>query len=285
VVLRLAGARRSMPQMPLPQRTPDRRTRFQRILKEAGDGPSGPYATTNTIRTGPDSQQLKASALSPELVNPASVSSDEEVMYQCNECDMVVKASDTYCPFCGSVFADAGVEDTPVRPIPHPEPLRKEEIVVPERFNLFELMETSGRYREMLYEEAGKGFAGSARLLEDIERMISTLSSLGTDTTHARRLVRSAWEACRDGNWNMASALARQTEDYIAPSIPELVRAELSRAREILAEAKVAGADISGYVTKIKSAAHALHMNDQDEALRLTKELLDSLREDSISWG
>jgi len=29
---------------------------------------------------------------------------------------------------------------------------------------------------------------------------------------------------------------------------------------------------------------HALHSGDTNEALRLTKELMDSLREDSISW-
>jgi len=275
-----------MYEMPLQQRTPEPRARFQRILREAGTGaPGGLSGGAGSVGPRSDHQQFKAATLSPELVNPASASSDDEVMYQCNECDMVVKASDTYCPFCGSAFADSATPDEPAVPSPRPEPLRKEEIIVPEKFDLFALLETRGRYRELLYEEAGKGFAGSARLLEDIERMISTLSSLGTDMTHARRLVRSAWEACRDGNWNMASALARQTEDFISPSIPDLVRSELSRARRLLTEAKLAGADISEYITKVKSATHALRVNDPDEALRITKELIDSLREDSISWG
>jgi len=275
-----------MYEMPLQQRTPEPRTRFQRILREAGTGaPGGPSSGAGQVGPRSDHQQFKAATLSPELVSPGSVPGDDEITYQCTECDMVVKDSDTYCPFCGSVFSDSAAPEEAPRPSPSAEPLRKEEIVVPEKFDVFGLLDTRGRYRELLYEEAVKGFAGSARLLEDIERMISTLSSLGTDMTHARRLVRSAWEACRDGNWTMTSALARQTEDFISPSIPDLVRSELARVRRLLAEAKVAGADISEYITKVKSATHALRVNDQDEALRITKELIDSLREDSISWG
>ena len=101
----------------------------------------------------------------------------------------------------------------------------------------------------------------------------------------ARRLLGSAWEACRDGDWNLATALAHQAEEAVSPNIPSLVRAQIARAREHLTDAKATGVDISDYVLQIKNAMQALKADDPDEALRLTKELVDRLRDDSISWS
>jgi len=238
--------------------------------------------------------ELKQATLSPKLINPASVPQDDEPLFQCTECDMIVKESDPYCPFCGAIFADgpladrARMDDTiaPVVERPRVErPGHREQVVVPERFDIFSMLKTGSRSRELMYQEARKGFAGSARLLEEIERLICDIGALGTDTTRARRLIGSAWEACRDGDWNLAITLARQTEEIMEPSIPDLVRSEVARARELLTDAKAAGIDISGYVLRIKSSMSALHAKEPDEALRLTKELMDSLREDSVSWN
>jgi len=238
-------------------------------------------------------EELKQATLSPKLINPASVPQDDEPLFQCTECDMIVKESDPYCPFCGAIFADgpladrARMDDTiaPVVERPRMErPGHREQVVVPERFDIFSMLKTGSRSRELMYQEARKGFAGSARLLEEIERLICDIGALGTDTTRARRLIGSAWEACRDGDWNLAIALARQTEEIMEPSIPDLVRSEIGRARELLTDAKAAGIDISGYILRIKSSMSALHAKEPDEALRLTKELMDSLREDSVSW-
>jgi hypothetical protein len=239
-------------------------------------------------------EQMKEAMLSPRLVNPASVAEDEGPLFQCTECDMIVKGSDPYCPFCGSIFADGAMADQQTREedeekpfVERPmidKPARKEPMVRPEMFDIFSMLKTGSRSRDLMYQEALRGFNGSARLLEEIEHLISDISSLGTDTSKPRRLISSAWEACRDGDWSLVMTLARQTEELMEPSIPDLVKSEIARAREHLTAAKVAGADISGYVVKIKSAMAALHGGDPDEALRLTKELMDSLREDSISW-
>jgi hypothetical protein len=219
----------------------------------------------------------------------APAAEDEGVLFQCTECDMIVKESDPYCPFCGAIFADGPLADESVveeaAETPAMEkPTERQEFVKPERFDVFALLRARSRSRDLLYQEALNGFAGSARLLEEIERLISDVSSMGTDTTRARRLVGSAWEACREGDWSLVSALARQTEELMSPSIPDLVRSELSRAREYLTDAKVAGIDISRYVLRMKSAMHALQSDDPDEALRLTKELMDVLREDSVRY-
>ncbi|HIJ17805.1 MAG TPA: hypothetical protein HA364_08525 [Thermoplasmata archaeon] len=237
----------------------------------------------------PSMTEPKASHLSPQLVNPAAVVPDEGVQFQCTECDMMVRESDPYCPFCGAIFADgpmASVEEAAEasEPPESPKPREREESIRPEKFDVFGMLNTRGRARELLYQEAMKGFAGSARLLEEIEHQISDVSSLGTDTTRVRRLMSSAWEACREGNWNLVSALAQQTEEAMAPSIPALVRSELAKAREHLMDAKVAGYDASEYLLRMKAAMHCLKSGDHDEALRLTKELMDLLRQDSVSW-
>jgi len=235
------------------------------------------------------SEQMKEATLAPRLVNPASVPEDDGPLFQCTECDMIVKESDPYCPFCGAIFADSPLaeQEGPTEAYERPlveKPIHREEMVRPEKFDLFSLIRTRSRSHEMLYEEALKGFAGSARLLEEIEHLISDVSSLGTDTSRARRLMGDAWEAARDGNWNLVNALAHQTEEVMAPNIPELVRSQIARARKYLTEAKEVGVDISPYILQIKTAMQALRKDDPDDALRVTKELMDRLREDSISW-
>ena len=264
--------------------------KLQRIVRSSTiESPhlSGGIGTMETRRM---SEQLKQATLSPKVVNPASVPDDEVPLFQCTDCDMIVKESDPYCPFCGAIFSDgplgldASQEVTVERPALEESP-RKEPMPRPERFDNFSLVAAKSRSRELLYEEAVRGFSGSARLLEEVEHLVSEIAALGTDTAQARRLIGTAWEACRDGNWNLVSTIAHQTEELVEPSIPDLVRSEIAKAREHLAEAKASGVDISQHILRIKSAMQALRADDPDEALRITKELMDSLREDSMVWS
>lgn len=289
-----SAPRKNQTQNGLPDAQADRYHRkLQRILRPADavhDELSGGSGTVEHRM----SEKMKEATLSPRLVNPVSVPQDDSPLFQCTECDMIVKESDPYCPFCGAIFADGTLAEQADSESEHQKspaegptvemPARREPMVRPEKFDLFGLLGARSRSKELLYREALRGFPGSARLLEEIEHLISDISSLGTDTTKARRLMGSAWEAARDGDWHLVTALAHQTEAMVAPSIPDLVRSEISRARTHLAEAKALGIDISQYVLQIKSAVQALHANDPDEALRITKELMDSMREDSISW-
>ena len=265
------------------------RRKLQRILREPDMRSQHLSGGVGTIEPRRMSERLKEATLSPKLVNPASADDYAGPLFQCTECDMIVRESDPYCPFCGAIFADGPLATESsiaeaVEGLAAEKPAQREPMVRPEKFDVFSLFRTRPRSRDMLYQEALKGFAGSARLLEEIEHLVSDISSLGTDTTKARRLIGTAWEACRDGDWNLATTLARQTEELIEPSIPDLVRSEVAKARELLTDAKAAGVDISQYVLRIKNVMQALHADDPDEALRLTKELMDSLREDSISW-
>ena len=208
-----------------------------------------------------------------------------EVQYQCTSCDMMVSSSDSYCPFCGAIFADGAEADgEPVQEVPQraPEP---EPTGTPARFDVFSIVKPQVKSRELLYAEAMHGFAGAARLLEEIELMITEVSAIGCETKHARRLMSDAWEACREGDWPLVSALARQTEDLVAPSIPDLVRSELAKGRNLVVEAKMKGIETSKYIVMMKAAMSALHREDIDEALRTTKQLMDLLREDTSLFG
>jgi len=262
------------------------RRRLQRILK------SGEVTTPHLsggmalFDHGRMSDQKKSAFLAPSLVNPP-LAEEEGPLFQCTECDMIVKETDPYCPFCGAIFADASSQKDDLPPGPAPiqeKTVPREPMARPEKFDVFSLMKTKARSKDLLYKEALKGFSGSARLLEEIEHLVSEVGTLGTDTSKARRMIGTAWEACRDGDWHLVTTLAKQTEEMVAPSIPDLVRKEIAQAREYLTSAKASGKDISAYVVKIKNAIQALHADDPDEALRITKELMDSLREDRIAW-
>ncbi len=199
----------------------------------------------------------------------------------------MVGSSDAYCPFCGAIFSDVpsypggydDVEDSQAEAV-----AERETFVRPQMFDNLSMLKPKAKSRDLLYAEAMKGFTGSARLLEEIELLIVDVSALGDDTARARRTMSSAWEACREGDWPLVSALAKQTEDMMSPSIPQLVRRELGKARNLIIEAKSWGADTSKHMVTMKSAMSALHKDALDEALRLTKELLDALRADSTTW-
>lgn len=267
--------------------------KLQRILRNHELGNQSLSGGVSPFEPKRMDERTKDAILSPWLVDPASVARDDPPLFQCTQCDMIVKGSDPYCPFCGAIFSDGPMaEQQEARQEARPSVerpaidtrARKEPMARPEMFDIFSMLKTGSRSRDLMYKEALRGFNGSARLLEEIEHLVSDISSLGSDTSRARRLICSAWEACRDGDWNLATTLARQTEELMEPSIPSLVRAEIARARELLSDAKMAGVDISGYVIRVKSAMASLHGGDPDDALRITKELMDSLREDSVSW-
>ena len=262
------------------------RRKLQRILKTGEMTNPNLSGGIAPFEQGRMSDQKKSAFLSASIVNPPSVQ-EEGPLFQCTECDMIVKETDPYCPFCGAIFADASPLKEDRVPVAVGQPERsvpREPMVRPERFDIFSLMKTRARSKDLLYQEALKGFSGSARLLEEIEHLVSDVGTLGTDTSKARRMIGTAWEACRDGDWHLVTTLAKQTEEMVSPSIPDLVRREIAQAREYLTAAKASGRDISPYVLRIKSAIQALHSDDPDEALRITKELIDSIREDSIAW-
>jgi hypothetical protein len=262
------------------------RRKLQRILKAGEMTNPNLSGGVAPFEHGRMSEQKKSAFLAPSIVNPSSVQ-EEGPLFQCTECDMIVKETDPYCPFCGAIFADASPPKEDRVPVAAGQPERsvpREPMVRPERFDIFSLMKTRARSKDLLYQEALKGFSGSARLLEEIEHLVSDVGTLGTDTSKARRMIGTAWEACRDGDWHLVTTLAKQTEEMVSPSIPDLVRREIAQAREYLTAAKASGRDISAYVLRIKSAIQALHSDDPDEALRITKELIDMLREDSIAW-
>lgn len=260
------------------------RRKLQRILKTGDMTNPNLSGGVAPFEHGRMSEQKKAAFLAPSVINPHATQEDGP-LFQCTECDMIVKETDSYCPFCGAIFADATPAESLQRATDKPEKaVAREPFVRPEKFDIFSLMNAHARSKDLLYKEALKGFTGSARLLEEVEHLVSDVGALGTDTSKARRMIGSAWEACRDGDWHLVTTLAKQTEDLVSPSIPDLVRRQIAQAREYLSTAKSSGKDISAYIIRIKSAIQALHADDPDEALRMTKELLDSLREDSIAW-
>ena len=280
-----------MPPDGINRRYPQRERSRQRLQRTLRSLPSDPYEPR---RPSPrqeysnlgQTEELGAAVHEERLENVSESSGD--VQYQCTSCDMYVSSSDSYCPFCGAIFADessagddAAVEDghEVEEPAEAEEPYRP-----PDRFDVFSMTRPKARSRELLYAEALHGFEGSARLLEEVESIISEVSQLGTDTIKARRLITDAWEACREGDWPLVAALAKQTEEMVSPSIPDLVRGELAKARNLILEVKAQGVDTAPYIVMMKSAMNALHGDDVDEALRITKQLLDSLREDRAMW-
>ena len=258
------------------------RQRLQRTLRSLPSEPSKPLSEVPPNTRKPQVREDHAIVGRPAHPVQPDPEPVQDVQYQCTSCDMMVGPSDSYCPFCGAIFADGSESEEGAPSEEHRQTTANDEHASkPTRFDVLSMVKPRVKSRELLYAEALHGFAGAARLLEEIELLITEVSAIGCETRRARRLMSDAWEACREGDWPLVSELARQTEDMVAPSIPDLVRSELAKARNMVVEAKMKGVETSRYIVMMKAAMSALHREDIDDALRATKQLMDLLREDA----
>jgi len=218
-----------------------------------------------------------------------------ETVFQCGQCDMLVPESAPICQYCGARF-EGVVESEPARPqVLTSEPGAREEQSEdarpvapgppPGRFDVFTLRAHDRADHDRLYAEAATGAVAAARLLEAVERLIRDSESLGLEISATRRLMREAWEAHRNRDFNLVTVLAHQSEAELLPNVSRLIELQLARVRDLVARGKTRGAEVEPFVYQLKLAYGALRLGQLDEALAITRDLVESIRDAAVGWA
>jgi len=112
-------------------------------------------------------------------------------------------------------------------------------------------------------------------LYEALERTVLNAERFYLDVREARRLLNEATEAGERADWTTMGILARKGREELARTLPEVLGAELRRAKQALFEAKAAGRDVTAMVKILKDAGVAAKRERYEEALERLIEFRD----------
>jgi len=123
------------------------------------------------------------------------------------------------------------------------------------------------------------GFSQAARLLQKMENVVDKASAFGVETNDARKLLVAAWKACEEGNWNIVTSLAEETKRALVPNVSNLIREQVFSLREVILDLRFQGMDVTPQITKMKLIRKAMDDIRLDDAIELTKQLIDETRD------
>jgi len=226
---------------------------------------------------------------------------DSKPIFICGRCDMIVGENDRACEFCGADFVDvegpegegaqepladdAGPQDMEdlQEPAMHRYQDLRENPLYPcsaEKVDVLGMLEDS---RAKLGDEhiGGAGsdaFLSYAKMLRGMEDVLTEASEFGADTEEARRTLLNAWKSCHEGKWAYASQLAEESKKMLASSVTGVVRGQILCLREAIIEMKRRGRCVTPLVIEIKTIQKALNELRLDDAIRLTKNIMNEIK-------
>jgi predicted RNA-binding Zn-ribbon protein involved in translation (DUF1610 family) len=104
-------------------------------------------------------------------------------------------------------------------------------------------------------------------LCDSLNKLINSCERFYVDVREAKKLLAEAKDAGDHGDWSMMGILARKGRDEILKTLPELLTAELKKAKSMLLDAKAEGKDVSMLVKLLKESGTAFKQEKYEEAL------------------
>ena len=104
-------------------------------------------------------------------------------------------------------------------------------------------------------------------MYEALERAVLNSELFYLDVRQVRTLLDEAMEAKERADWTTMGILSRKGRDELARVLPELINAELRRAKQSLLDAKASGRDVSLMVKLLKAAGAEAKRGRSEEAL------------------
>lgn len=129
-----------------------------------------------------------------------------------------------------------------------------------------ELQPHTGRYKE------------SGRRIAELQSLIADAEVVYVDTSSARKLLTDANHAFGRMDYDAVESLTQKGTDSIVGAIPARIEDELRKGKELLVEAKMRGAKISGPITALKAATRSLKASRYIDALREIKQFKQEMR-------
>jgi len=115
-------------------------------------------------------------------------------------------------------------------------------------------------------------------ICDSLERLIQNSERFYIDVRNARKLLNEARDAGQHGDWSMMGILAKKGREELYGSLPEVMKAELKKAKGVLLDAKAEVRDVSALVKILKDAGVAFKRGNQEEALERLIEFKTEVR-------
>jgi DNA-directed RNA polymerase subunit RPC12/RpoP len=107
----------------------------------------------------------------------------------------------------------------------------------------------------------------ASELCDALNKLINSCERFYVDVREAKKLLAEAKDAGDHGDWSMMGILARKGRDEILKTLPDLLTAELKKAKSMLLDAKAEGKDVAMLVKLLKESGTAFKQEKYEEAL------------------
>ncbi len=124
--------------------------------------------------------------------------------------------------------------------------------------------------RRILKDHRGD-FQEARRMLTELENTVMDAEYFFMDVSRPKELLEDAKQAAETGDWNTAGIFAREGLELMDSILPEMIKKEMKKARNILLEAKMEGRDISKGISILKHASIASKSGNSGDALKYIK--------------
>lgn len=124
--------------------------------------------------------------------------------------------------------------------------------------------------RRVLKDHRGD-FQEARRMLTELENTVMDAEYFFVDVSRPKEMLENAKESAEKGDWNTAGIFAREGLELMDTILPEIIKKEMKKARNILLEAKMQGRDISKGISILKHASIASKSGNSGDALKYIK--------------
>ncbi len=128
---------------------------------------------------------------------------------------------------------------------------------------------------ERMAEKLSGRYTEANGVYEALERAVLNSERFYLDVREVRKLLNEAREAKERADWTTMGILAKKGRDELGRVLPDVLNAELRRAKQSLLDAKSAGRDVSSMVKLLRAAGVAAKRGRHEESLERLVEFQD----------
>ncbi len=128
------------------------------------------------------------------------------------------------------------------------------------------------------FESAGKDFREARKVIDEGDRLIREVQTIGMDVRGLEQLLRQARESLEHRDVARAMRLGRQAQDRLKRDVPSFVDQEMRKARNDLLDLKMKGVDLAKPIGILKEASALVKEEAWSDALRRIRDFYKEIR-------
>ena len=118
------------------------------------------------------------------------------------------------------------------------------------------------------FESEAKDYHEARKTIEDGDRLVQEVRTMGMDIRNSERMLRQARESLERRDVAGATRIGKQAYDRLKREVPDLVQEEMRKARSQLLDLKLKGNDLAKPIGILKEASAFVKQEEWAEALR-----------------